>query len=77
MASDPSVPPAIPPPHQSFLLSLWAEVEDGNLWVWRGVFQGADGKKLYFHTLADLNRLLRERGGWRDPSDAPPSVRAP
>jgi hypothetical protein len=35
--------------------------------TWRGCLETASGQRQYFHSLTDLNRLIRDCGGWIDP----------
>jgi hypothetical protein len=58
-------------PH-TYLLTLWAEQQADQEWIWRGVLQRTDGTRTYFHTLAELNQLVREWEGWHDPPPTTP-----
>ena len=51
----------------SYLLSVWVEHTADNLPMWRGVLVTAAGQRLYFSTLAQLDRWLCELAGWQDP----------
>ena len=51
----------------SYLFSLWIDHYAGGMPVWRGVLVTAAGQRLYFSTLAQLNRWLCELAGWQDP----------
>jgi hypothetical protein len=55
----------------SYLISLWVDRPEGERPVWRGVLVTPADQRLYFATLADLNRTLVELAGWRDPEPAP------
>ncbi len=54
------------PRRAKYLLSIWYEGQD-EASVWRGFIETAAQQRLYFSTLAELNRLLCELGGWMDP----------
>ncbi|MBV6396459.1 MAG: hypothetical protein HFACDABA_02057 [Anaerolineales bacterium] len=57
---------AISPTRASFVIVIWPESHDETL-QWRGTVEAASGARFYFHTLTDLNRIVRELGGWQDP----------
>jgi hypothetical protein len=54
------------PRRTSYLLSIWHE-EQEEAQVWHGFIETAAQQRLDFSTLAELNRLLCELGGWMDP----------
>lgn len=66
------IPPQLTP--RTYLVTLWAEPQTGQGWVWRGFLQRADGTRIYFRTLAELNQWVREWGGWNDPSEDTPAI---
>ncbi len=55
-----------PPRRTLYLLTIWREERD-EISVWHGFIETASKQRLYFGTLADLNQLLCELGGWMDP----------
>jgi hypothetical protein len=60
----------------SYLVSIWPERTADSAAVWRGVLVTPAGQRLYFSTLAQLNRWLNELAGWQEPlsnGEVPPS----
>ncbi len=53
----------------SYVLSIWSERQPDLAPVWHGVLQLTGGQRFDFTTLAELERLLSELGGWMDPPD--------
>ncbi len=53
----------------SYLLFIWSERRPDLPLVWNGLLQAASGQRFYFTTLAELERLLSEIGGWIDPPE--------
>jgi hypothetical protein len=51
---------------KSYIISIWAERPAEGTPVWRGYLETTVGQRSYFASLADLNRMLRERGGWEE-----------
>ena len=51
----------------SYLLSLRAERNAETPPRWHGTLETAAGQRFEFSTLAELDRLLCELGGWMDP----------
>ncbi len=49
-----------------YLLAIWNEGRD-EARVWHGYIETAAEQRMYFGTLAELNRLLCELGGWMEP----------
>ncbi len=49
-----------------FRLGVWHQDQD-EAQVWHGLIETAAEQCLYFDSLAGLNRLLCELGGWMDP----------
>jgi len=57
-------------PRRLLTLRLWREDLGNGQMEWRGQLRDViSGETCYFRTLAELNRLLREMGGWRDPPE--------
>jgi hypothetical protein len=48
----------------AFILTLWAERAPAGEPQWRGSLESVDGQRRYFHSLAELNCLLRSASGW-------------
>ena len=62
-----------PGPHRAAsILTIWADAMASPAQAWRGYLESGDGRRQYFRTLADLNRLLVEGGGWVDPPQSQP-----
>lgn len=53
---------------KAYLVSLWVDRSDSARPVWRGALVTAAEQRLYFSTLAELNRWLCEMTGWQDPA---------
>lgn len=51
----------------TFLLSVWKEAQGDILTLWHGSLKTAAGQAWTFETLAELEILLCEIGGWMDP----------
>jgi hypothetical protein len=51
----------------SYVVSIWHEAEQETTLSWKGNLETAAGQHLNFSTLAELNHLLCELGGWIDP----------
>lgn len=61
----------LPTPRKvSYVISIWREAEQESALCWRGDLQTAAGQHLIFTSLAELNHLLCELGGWTDPPAA-------
>ena len=62
----------------SYVISIWHELQHEGMAVWCGHLETAAGQYLNFGTLAELNRLLCELGGWMDPltPGMPPQIGA-
>jgi len=58
------------PRRQWYVVSIWAEQQAHQPPAWRGTLETADGTRLHFASLADLNRLLSQLTGWADPAGA-------
>jgi hypothetical protein len=58
----------------AYLISLWVDRSDSVRPVSRGALVTAAEQRLYFSTLAELNRWLCEMAGWQDP---PPGTNRP
>jgi hypothetical protein len=54
----------------SYMISIWSERQRDLPSAWRGSIETAAGQRFTFSTLAELNRLLCELGGWMDPPHA-------
>jgi hypothetical protein len=65
-----------PPRRQWYVVSIWAEPQASQPPAWRGALETADGQRLYFASLTDLNSLLTTLGGWADPELALPDIPA-
>jgi hypothetical protein len=59
------------PRRAAFILTIWADAMASPAQAWRGYLECGAGRRQYFRTLADLNRLLVE-GGWVDPPQNQP-----
>jgi hypothetical protein len=51
----------------SYVVSIWREAEPESKIFWRGELETVAGQHLNFTSLAELNHLLCELGGWIDP----------
>jgi hypothetical protein len=51
----------------SYVVSIWREADPESLLCWKGDLETAAGQHLNFTSLAELNHLLYELGGWLDP----------
>ncbi len=51
----------------SYVISIWREVEHESTVFWKGDLETTAGQHLNFTSLAELNHLLSELGGWIDP----------
>jgi hypothetical protein len=51
----------------SYVVSIWREAERESAFCWKGYLETAAGQHLNFASLAELNHLLCELGGWIDP----------
>jgi len=51
----------------SYVISIWREADQGSAFFWKGNLETAAGQHLNFTSLAELNHLLCELGGWLDP----------
>jgi hypothetical protein len=51
----------------SYVLSIWREADQDSVLCWKGDLETASGQHLHFTSLAELNHLLCELGGWIDP----------
>ena len=59
---------SLPAPRKvSYVLSIWREADEESVLCWKGGLETAAGQHLNFSTLAELNHLLCELGGWIDP----------
>jgi hypothetical protein len=54
----------------AYVISIWREAEREASVCWKGDLETAAGQHLNFNTLAELNHLLCELGGWLDPPAA-------
>lgn len=52
----------------SYVVSIWREAEKDSPSSWKGDLETAAGQHLNFTSLAELNHLLCELGGWIDPT---------
>jgi hypothetical protein len=60
---------SLPAPRKvSYIISIWREAEHEIGPSWKGDLETAAGQHLDFTSLAELNHLLCELGGWIDPS---------
>ena len=58
----------LPTPRKvSYVLSIWREADQESVLYWKGSLETAAGQHLNFTSLAELNHLLCELGGWIDP----------
>jgi hypothetical protein len=57
-------------PGNTYLISLWVDPSNNARPVWRGALVTAADQRLYFSTLAELNRWVCELTGWQDPPPA-------
>lgn len=53
----------------SYVLSIWAEHQAEGQASWHGALETTGGQHFSFVTLAELERLLCELGGWVDPPE--------
>lgn len=51
----------------SYIISIWREADQESVLCWKGDLETAAGQHLNFTSLAELNHLLCELGGWMDP----------
>jgi hypothetical protein len=51
----------------SSVLSIWREADQESVLCWKGDLETAAGQHLNLTSLAELNHLLCELGGWIDP----------
>jgi hypothetical protein len=58
----------------SYVLSIWREADQKSVLCWKGDLETAAGQHLHFTSLAELNHLLCELGGWIDPPTDPASL---
>jgi hypothetical protein len=59
----------------SYVISIWREAGQESGLCWKGDLETAAGQYLNFTSLAELNHLLCELGGWIDPTaKAIPSI---
>ena len=62
---------SLPPTRKvSYIVSIWREADQESLLCWKGDLETVAGQHLNFTSLAELNHLLSELGGWIDPSVA-------
>ena len=54
----------------SFVVVIWP-VSQAAPSHWRGAVETATGTRFYFQSLNDLNRIVRELGGWEEPPVQP------
>jgi hypothetical protein len=65
---------SLPSPRRvCYVVSIWREAEQASALRWKGDRETAAGQHLNFTSLAELNHLLCELGGWI----APPAESAP
>jgi len=58
---------SLPSPRKvAYIVSIWKEAEESKI-SWKGDLETAAGQHLNFTSLAELNHLLSELGGWIDP----------
>jgi hypothetical protein len=58
-----------------YIVSIWREVIQERSLSWKGDLETAAGQHLNFTSLAELNHLLCELGGWTDPlADSAPFI---
>jgi hypothetical protein len=60
----------------TYTLSIWLEPQPDKRTVWRGSMETIAGQRFVFDSLAELNRLLAELGGWMDSPEPPAAPRA-
>jgi hypothetical protein len=59
---------SLPAPRKvSYVLCIWREADQESAHSWKGDLETAAGQHLNFTSLAELNHLLCELGGWIDP----------
>lgn len=59
----------------SYVVSIWRETGQEPTPFWQGDLETTAGQHLNFTSLAELNHLLCELGGWIDPpADSAPSI---
>ncbi|HEX9331456.1 MAG TPA: hypothetical protein VF896_06195 [Anaerolineales bacterium] len=59
---------SLPAPRKvSYVVSIWREAEQESKLHWKGDLKTTAGQHLSFTSLAELNQLLCELGGWIDP----------
>jgi hypothetical protein len=51
----------------SYIVSIWREAKQECSLGWKGDLETGAGQHLNFNSLAELNHLLCELGGWIDP----------
>jgi len=51
----------------SYVISIWREAGQESKPHWQGDLETTAGQHLSFTSLAELNHLLSELGGWIDP----------
>ncbi len=54
----------------SYVLSIWSEHQSDQPPIWHGWIEMTGGQRFNFTTLAELDRLLCELGGWMDPPES-------
>jgi len=60
---------SLPAPRKvSYVISIWREKEHESTPSWKGDLETTAGQHLSFTSLAELNQLLCELGGWIDPN---------
>jgi hypothetical protein len=57
----------------SYVVSIWRGQPKDSARLWHGYLETVAGQRFEFATLAELNHLLCELGGWNDP---PPTATA-
>jgi hypothetical protein len=58
----------LPTPRKvSYVLSIWREADQESVLCWKGNLETTARQHLNCTSLAELNRLLCELGGWIDP----------
>ena len=55
----------------SFVVVIWPISQAAPL-QWRGTVETATGARFYFQSLNNLNRIVRELGGWEELPAQPP-----
>lgn len=58
-----------PARRKSFVVVIWLVSQTETATRWYGSLETLDGQRFYFHTLADLNRVIRDVGGWQEPPE--------